>query len=135
MNFWLAKTEPETYGWEDLSSTPEAVWDGVRNYAARNNMKAMLLGDKVFIYHSGKQPEIVGIAEVTGEHYPDPTDPSGRWVNVKLKALEKLHQPVSLTFIKSDPLFEHSSIVKNSRLSVHQLSVEEFEKIIEQSKG
>lgn len=135
MDYWLAKTEPKEYGWDDLSSSNDAVWDGVRNYTARNNMQAMKVGDQVLIYHSGKNPEIVGVAEVTKEHYPDPKDDTGKWCAIKLKALNPLKIPVSLSYIKGEPLFENSSLVKISRLSIHQLSQEEYAHILKKSQS
>jgi len=135
MKYWLAKTEPEEYGWDDLSSSSEAVWDGVRNYTARNNMQAMKVGDQVLIYHSGKNPEIVGVAEVTKEQYQDPKDDTGKWCAIKLKALNPLKIPVSLSYIKGEPLFENSSLVKISRLSIHQLSQEEYLHILKKSQS
>lgn len=133
MQYWLAKSEPEEYGWDDLSAVDEAMWDGVRNYAARNNMQAMEVGDPVFIYHSGKKPEIVGIALVSKTAFPDPKDDTETWSAVKLQADRLLSRPVTLKEIKSNSLFQSSSIVKNSRLSVHQLTKEEYEEILSMS--
>lgn len=133
MQYWLAKSEPEEYGWDDLSEVDEAMWDGVRNYAARNNMQAMEVGDPVFIYHSGKKPAIVGIALVSKTAFPDPKDDTGTWSAVKLRADRLLSRPVTLKEIKSNKLFQSSSLVKNSRLSVHQLTKEEYDEILSMS--
>lgn len=134
MQYWLAKTEPEVYGWDDLADTDEAMWDGVRNYAARNNMQRMVVGDLVFIYHSGKRPAIVGTARVSQEHFNDPADSLGKWSAIKLKAEKRLDNPVFLSTIKESDAFAESSLVKNSRLSVHKLSKAQYENIIALSK-
>lgn len=134
MQYWLAKSEPEEYGWDDLSAVEEAMWDGVRNYQARNHMQAMEEGDPVFIYHSGKKPAIVGIAKVSKSAFPDPKDDTGTWSAIKLKADRLLPNPVTLKEIKSNPLFQSSSIVKNSRLSIHLLSQEEYDEVLKISK-
>lgn len=135
MQYWLAKSEPEEYGWDDLSAVEEAMWDGVRNYQARNHMQAMDKGDPVFIYHSGKQPAIVGIARVSKSAFPDPKDDTGTWCAVKLQADRLLPNPVTLKVIKANPQFQSSSIVKNSRLSVHQLTEEDYQEILAMSEG
>ena len=133
MQYWLAKSEPEEYGWDDLSAVEEAMWDGVRNYQARNHMQAMEEGDPVFIYHSGKKPAIVGIAKVSKSAFPDPKDDTETWSAVKLCADRLLPKSVTLKEIKSNTLFQTSSLVKNSRLSVHQLTKEEYDEILSMS--
>lgn len=95
-NYWLMKSEPDVYSWDDLVAEGEGTWDGVRNYTARNNMRAMVPGDQVFFYHSNIGVEIVGIAEITQSNIPDPTDDTGRWSAVKLKPVRKLRRPVTL---------------------------------------
>lgn len=135
MRYWLAKSEPEEYGWEDMIQVEQALWDGVRNYTARNNMRQMSDGDPVLIYHSGKLPEIVGIAKVTGTAFDDPKDSTGRWSAIYLKAESRFFRPVSLATIKSIPLFESSSLLRISRLSIHELSEEAYEMILALSKG
>ena len=131
MNYWLVKTEPETYGWEDLLAKGEDVWDGVRNYQARNNLNNMSVGDAVYIYHSGKNREIVGIAQVVSSPFEDPTDKEGKgWVSVSLKADKKLPRPVGLLEIKEHDALQDMALVRQSRLSVMPLSKTEFEAIL-----
>lgn len=131
MNYWLVKTEPETYGWEDLLAKGEDVWDGVRNYQARNNLNNMSVGDAVYIYHSGKNREIVGIAQVVSGPFEDPTDKEGKgWVSVSLKADKKLPRPVGLLEIKEHDALQDMALVRQSRLSVMPLSKTEFEAIL-----
>ena len=126
MNYWLVKTEPEEYSFDDLESDGKAIWDGVRNYQARNNLKKMKLGDKVLIYHSGKTKEVVGIAKVFKEHYQDPTDKTGRWVVVELVPLNKLQKAITLSEIKRERAFVDILLLKQSRLSVMPLTEYEF---------
>ncbi len=118
MNYWLLKSEPGEWSWEDQVKNGSAEWDGVRNYQAANNMKAMRLGDKAFFYHSVKEKRIVGVVEVVKEYYPDHTDPSGRFGMVDVKALEPFATPVSLRQIKDDERLNHLALVRQSRLSV-----------------
>lgn len=134
MNFWLVKTEPDTYGWEDLVNEGNALWDGVRNYQARNFMREMKKGDLVFIYHSGKKREVVGIAELTKESFPDPTTDDERWIAVKMKAKELLANPVSLSTIKTNPGLSELHLVRHSRLSVMPVTKAQFNLILEASK-
>jgi predicted RNA-binding protein with PUA-like domain len=135
MNYWLMKTEPETFSWEDMVRDKKAVWDGVRNYAARNFMKDMKKGDKVFIYHSGDVRAVVGMAEVTKEHYPDPTITDPTWVAVDLKPLKPLKNPVSLAKVKADERLKDIALVRLSRLSVGSLSEDAFNIILELSQN
>lgn len=131
MNYWLVKTEPETYGWEDLLAKGEEVWDGVRNFQARNNLNNMSVGDAVYIYHSGKKREIVGIAQVVSGPFEDPTDKEGKgWLSVTLKADRKLPRPVSLEEIKDHDGLQEMALVRQSRLSVMPLTKTEFEAIL-----
>src|ERR1700733_3485425 len=102
MNYWLVKSEPSTYGWDQLVKDKKTTWDGVRNFAARNHLKAMKKGDEVFFYHSNEGMEIVGIAKVAKESYPDPTITEGSWLVVDFAPYKKLKNPVSLSQIKAD---------------------------------
>ncbi len=118
MAYWLMKTEPGTWSWEDQVRDGTAEWDGVRNYQASNNMKAMRVGDRVFFYHSVNEKRIVGIAEVVREYYPDPSDASGRFGMVDVKALVPMKKPVSLADIKAEPKLQDLALIRQSRLSV-----------------
>ena len=132
MNYWLLKTEPGTFSWSDLERDKKAVWDGVRNFQARSNMKAMKKGDWAFIYHTGEEKSVVGIAEVTREFYPEPKAPD--WVAVDLKPVKKLQLPVALSTIKADKLLASMVLVKVARLSVQPVRKEEFDRILERSE-
>jgi predicted RNA-binding protein with PUA-like domain len=132
MNYWLAKSEPATYSWERFVKEGRAMWDGVRNYQARNNLRAMKKGDRVLFYHSVVGQEVVGVAEVSREAYPDPTakdDP--RWSVVDLIPLKPVRNPVSLAAVKADPLLKDIALVRQGRLSVLPLSKAEFDRILE----
>jgi predicted RNA-binding protein with PUA-like domain len=115
---WLFKSEPETWSWDNQVSDGTAEWDGVRNYQAANNMKAMKVGDLAFFYHSGGERQVVGIVEVAKEYYLDPTDPTGRFGMVDVKAVKKLEQPVTLKDVKGEPRLQDIALVRHSRLSV-----------------
>ncbi|MBL7874471.1 MAG: EVE domain-containing protein [Cyclobacteriaceae bacterium] len=128
MNYWLLKTEPSTFSWDDLVKDKKAVWDGVRNFQARNNLKAMKKGDHAFIYHSMDDKAVIGIAEITREYYPDPKDKD--WVVVDIKPVKKLKSPVELGTIKNDKRFTNMVLVRNSRLSVQPVKSEEFDWIV-----
>ncbi len=130
MNYWLIKSEPNTYSWDDLVKLGRDHWDGVRNYQARNNMKAMKAGDSALFYHSVNEKAIVGIAECVSEHYPDPTTDDARWVVVDFVPKQKLKKPVTLEQVKNDSRLQDMVLVKNSRLSVQPVKIEEFERII-----
>ena len=130
MNYWLVKTEPEEYSFDRLVSEGKVIWDGVRNFQARNNLKAMKKGDQVFVYHSGKSREIIGVAEVVKEHYPDPSDKTDLWVVVELKPVRKLNKPFTLTQIKKEKLLSKLPLLKQSRLSVMPIRKEEFDFIV-----
>ena len=134
MNYWLVKSEPSVYSWEQLQKDKKTSWDGVRNYAARNNMREMKKNDQVLFYHSNEGMEIVGIAEVAKEHYQDPTTDNKNWVVVDLKPLKKLNKPVALTEIKKDPGLANMDLVRLSRLSVQKVTPEEWN-IIMKSGG
>jgi predicted RNA-binding protein with PUA-like domain len=131
MNYWLMKSEPDAYSWDDLVAQGVGTWDGVRNYAARLNMMAMKAGDLAFFYHSNIGKEIVGIVEIVTEHYPDVTDETGKFVVVQVKAKEKLAKPVTLAEIKSDTRFADMELIRLSRLSVSKVTKEEFDLILE----
>ena len=130
MNYWLVKSDPETYSWEDFRKEKVTSWDGIRNYAARIHLKAMKKGDNILVYHSGGESAVLGTAKVTKEYYDDPTSEEVGWVSVELKAEKPLKRIVTLKEIKADTLLKHMVLVKISRLSVSRVSKEEFEKII-----
>ncbi len=134
MNYWLIKSEPNTYSWDDLVAKGTDHWDGVRNYAARNNMKEMKVGDLAFFYHSVKEKAIVGIAECVKEHYPDPTTDDDRWVVVDFSPKEKLKKPVTLEDVKADDRLQGMDLLRLSRLSVQSVKKEEFDIILEKSQ-
>lgn len=129
MNYWLVKSEPSAYSWQQLLKEGRAVWDGVRNYQARNFMRQMIQGDKVFFYHSIKGKEIVGIAEVAKEAYPDPTDNTNIWSAVELTPLKPLLKPVKIEDIKAEKQLNNVLLIKQSRLSVMPLLKDEFDLI------
>ena len=128
MNYWLVKSEPDVYSWEDLVKEKKAVWDGVRNFQARNNLKAMKKGDLAFFYYSNEGKAIIGIAEVSKEAFPDPKD--NNWAAVELKPNKKLKNPVELATIKADKRLASMVLVNNSRLSVQPVKPEEFDLVI-----
>ncbi len=133
MNYWLVKSEPSTYSWDQLVKDGSTVWDGVRNYAARLHLRAMKKGDQVFFYHSNEGVEIVGIATVAKEHYQDPTTEDANWVAVDLKPLKKLKKPVTLEQIKKDKRLKDMALVRISRLSVSSVTKKEYEVVMEMS--
>ena len=133
MNYWLVKTEPGTYSWDDLVRDKKTTWDGVRNFQARNNLKAMKKGDLVFVYHSGDEKSIVGLAEITREFFPDPKDKE--WSAVEIGYKKKLRTPVSLSTIKSDKRLATMYLVRAARLSVQSVKKEEFDWVIERSEA
>ncbi len=135
MNYWLVKSEPETYSWDKFVQLGKDHWDGVRNYAARNHLKNMVLGDWVLFYHSGDDRQVVGIAQVSREHYPDPSTDDPQWVAVELISLKPLPKPVTLKTIKADPDLQHIALVRQSRLSVMPLEQADFERIIAYSEA
>jgi predicted RNA-binding protein with PUA-like domain len=118
MKYWLIKSEPGSWSWDDQVRVGVEPWDGVRNYQATNNMKAMEIGDRAFFYHSVKEKSIVGIVEVTSDYYPDHTDPKGLFGMVDFKALKPVPNPVSLADIKADGRLSELALMKQSRLSV-----------------
>lgn len=128
--YWLVKSEPFKYSWDQFVKDGRTFWDGVRNYQARNNLKEMRLGEKVFFYHSNEGLEIVGLATVVRSHYPDPTTPDPRWVVVDLKPLKPFNRPVTLAEMKSDPALENLSLIRQGRLSVCEIDPDEFKTIL-----
>ena len=135
MNYWLVKQEPESYSFSDFVKDGKTAWTGVRNFAARNNLRAMKKGDAVFYYHSGTCKEIVGLAHVLKEAYPDPTAEEGDWSAVDLAAEKALTRPVGLAVIKADKILKEMKLVKIGRLSVSPVTKEQFDRILELSGG
>ena len=131
MSYWLVKSEPFKYSWDQFVKDKKTFWDGVRNYGARNNLKAMNKGDQVFFYHSNEGVEFVGIAQVVKTFYQDPTTEESAWVVVDLKPIKKLKNPVPLSQIKSDPRLSNMDLVRLGRLSVQTVKDEEWEIILE----
>jgi len=134
MQHWLLKTEPSTYSWDDLVRDGKGSWDGVRNYQARNNLRAMKNGDLVFIYHSVHEKVIKGIAKVVREAYPDHTAKDGDWSMVDLIPVQKMKNEVSLSLIKQNTRLNEMILVHNSRLSVQPVRKEEWEIIVTMMK-
>ncbi len=126
MAYWLMKSEPGTWSWDDQVRDGTAEWDGVRNHQAAANMKAMKIGDQVFFYHSVNEKQVVGIAEVVKEYYPDPTDASGRFGMVDIKAIKPMASPVTLAQIKAEPRLHDLALVRQSRLSVMPIDEESW---------
>lgn len=130
MNYWLVKSEPFKYSWEQFLKEKKTFWDGVRNYAARNNLRAMKKGDQVLFYHSNEGLAIVGIAEVVKEAYRDPTTDETAWVVVDLKPVKTLPVPVTLAAIKAEPGLAEMQLVRLSRLSVSAVTDAEYKKVL-----
>jgi predicted RNA-binding protein with PUA-like domain len=131
--YWLVKQEPTDYSWDDFEREGETSWTGVRNFQARNNLRGMKKGDLVLFYHSGENREVVGVARVAREAYPDPTAREGDWSAVDLKPVKKLAEPVTLQRIKGDPAFKEMPLVRTSRLSVMPITAAHFSRIVELS--
>tara|TARA_R110002111_G_scaffold53797_3_gene93358 strand:+ start:252 stop:674 length:423 start_codon:yes stop_codon:yes gene_type:complete len=132
MNYWLIKSEPGTWSWDDQMKAPKktTTWDGVRNYQANNNMKAMKKGDKAFFYHSVNEKRIVGVVKIVKEHEPDPTDKTGRGFGmVSVQAVEPVKTPVTLADIKAEAKLAEMVLVKNSRLSVQPVKAAEWKQV------
>lgn len=129
MAYWLVKSEPGTWSWDDHVKAGTTGWDGVRNYQASNNMKAMKIGDLAFFYHSVNEKRIVGIVEVVKEYHPDPTDKSGRFGMVEFKAVRPFEKPVTLADIKGEPGLAEIALVRQSRLSVMPIEPEHWKLI------
>ena len=130
MSYWLVKSEPSTYSWEQLEKDGQTTWDGVRNYAARNHLKAMKKGDQVLYYHSNEGLEIVGIAKVSKEFYQDPTTDEEAWVSVDLKPYKRIKNPVSLVQIKKEKSLADMALVRLGRLSVQPVTEKEWKVIM-----
>ena len=135
MAYWLIKSEPDVYGWDQLVADGETVWDGVRNHRAANNLRAMRAGDQAFYYHSGSGREIVGIVEVAKAGIPDPSDPEGKWAAVAVRPVRGLERPVTLAEIKKDSGLEDIELVRLSRLSVAEIRPAEWARICALAKG
>ena len=129
MAYWLVKSEPGAWSWEDHVKVGVEPWDGVRNHRASNNMRDMEVGDQAFFYHSVKGKEIVGIAEISRNGITDPTDPEGKWATVYIKPVRALERPISLAEIKADPKLEGIELVRLSRLSVAEITPKEWDYI------
>lgn len=130
LRYWLVKSEPFKYSWKDLVKDGWTYWDGVRNYEARNNIRAMAAGDQLLFYHSNEDRAVVGIAEVIREHYQDPTTDDDRWSVVDIKPLQALSAPVTLAEIKREPRLGNMQLVTRSRLSVSPVTADEFGVIV-----
>lgn len=129
-NYWLVKQEAETYSWAMFVKDGGTAWTGVRNFQARNNLRAMKKGDWVFYYHSGEEKQVVGLARVTKECYPDPTATEGNWAAIDLEPLKPLKRPVSLSAIKADKILKEMILARNSRLSVSPVTASQFERLL-----
>ena len=127
--YWLIKSEPAAYGWDDLVRDGETLWDGVRNHRAAMNLRAMKEGESAFFYHSVTGKEIVGIAEISEAGLTDPKDPDGKWAAVRIKPVGLLERPVTLAEIKADPSFSEMELVRQSRLSVAEIRPDEWDRI------
>ncbi len=135
MNYWLIKSEPNTYSFEQMKSDKKTMWDGVRNYQARNNMRDMKKGDIALFYHSGKDRQVVGEVEIVKEHYQDPTTDDNNWVVVDVKYKKNFKKPVNLADIKEKKTLSEMHLVRNSRLSVSSVKKKEYEMIVKMSES
>ena len=133
--YWLMKSEPFKYSWDDLVAEKEGTWDGVRNHRAKNNLAAMKIGDEAFFYHSREGLEIVGVVTVSVEGITDPSDPEGKWAAVKVKPKARLRQPVTLKQIKAEPKLADCELVRLGRLSVAEITPKEWKVILEMGGG
>jgi predicted RNA-binding protein with PUA-like domain len=131
MNYWIVKQEPESYSWDDFVKEGGTSWTGVRNYTARNNLKAMEKGDRVFFYHSVSEKRIVGLAKVVETAFPDPTADQDGWVAVKLEPVKPLPRPVTLDEIKADKTFHDIALIRIGRLSVSPLTAKQGERMMQ----
>lgn len=131
MNYWLVKSEPEAYSWKQFLIDGSTAWTGVRNFQARNNLRAMQAGDRVLFYHSGETKEIVGVAKVVKAAYADSTTKEGDWVCVDLAPVKTLTKPVTLASVKAEKQLKEMVLVKNSRLSVQPLTAQQFKRALE----
>jgi predicted RNA-binding protein with PUA-like domain len=130
MNYWLVKSEPETYSWDTFVKDRKTAWTGVRNFAARLNLRAMKSGDRVFFYHSGEEKSVVGLAQVKKEFYPDPTAKEGDWSCVDLAVEKALTKPVTLAEIKANKILKEMVMARQSRLSVSPLTHGQFDRLL-----
>jgi predicted RNA-binding protein with PUA-like domain len=130
MNYWLIKQEPEAYSWDAFVKDKGTAWTGVRNFQARNNLRAMRKGDLVFYYHSVSGKQVVGLARVAKEAYPDPTAKEGDWSSVDMEPVKALESPVDLDLIKSDKTLNDMTLLRNSRLSVQPVTKTQFQRIL-----
>lgn len=128
--FWLMKSEPDAYSWDDLIAEGEGTWDGVRNHRAANNLRAMQVGEQAFFYHSNIGKEIVGVVTISQSGLIDPTDPDGKWAAVKVRPVGKLARPVTLAQIKADPALAEIELIRLSRLSVAELTPSEWDYLL-----
>lgn len=133
-SFWLMKSEPDVFSWDKLVSDGRAMWDGVRNYTARNNLRAMKVGDLAFFYHSNIGKEVVGVARISREHYPDPTANGADWSVVDVEPVKPLVRSVTLAEVKAEPRLAKMALVGRARLSVQPVTREEFEIVLELGK-
>lgn len=134
-NYWLLKSEPDVYGWDDLLAEGEGTWDGVRNYTARLHLRAMAVGDQAFFYHSNIGLEIVGIVKISKAGFQDPSDETGRWTSVKVKPVRKLRRAVTLKEIKADPALADMDLLTKFRLSVSAVTASQWAHIIGMSNA
>jgi len=135
MAHWLVKSEPSVYSWDNMVADKRTHWNGVRNFQAANNLKAMKVGDDCFFYHSNEERAIVGVVEVAKTYYPDPTDETGKFGMVDLKAGKKLKRPVTLAEIKADPELKEIALVRQSRLSVMPIDAKAWARIVKLGGG
>ena len=131
MNYWIVKSEPESYSWSQLVKDGKTAWTGVRNFAARLHLRAMKSGDRVFFYHSGEQKSVVGLASVEKEFYPDPTAKEGDWSCIDVAAVKELAKVVTLAQIKGDKVLKEMVLARQSRLSVSPVTKEQFERLLQ----
>lgn len=134
MTYWLIKTEPHVWSWNDQVKNKVTFWDGVRNYQASNNLKAMKVGDLALFYHTGDERQIMGIVEIVKPYYPDPSDPMSRFGMVDVKAVEPFSSPITLKEIKEDPRFHHLALVRQSRLSVMPIDEASWKILVHKGK-
>ncbi|MDX6713047.1 MAG: hypothetical protein QOH96_4063 [Blastocatellia bacterium] len=133
--YWLVKQEPETFSWDDFAAAGQTDWTGVRNFQARNNLKAMKTGDRAIYYHSGKEKAAVGVAEVVKAAYPDPTAKVGDWVAVDLKPVNRFARPVPLAEMRTDSELSGLTLLRQTQLSVMPVSKQEFERLVKLGKA
>lgn len=134
MNYWLMKSEPDAFSWDQLVAQGRAEWDGVRNHAAQLNMKAMKVGDRALFYHSNIGLEAVGIMEIVREAAPDSTDDTGKWIAVEVAPVEPLSRPVTLKAMKADPALAGMAMIRQSRLSVSPVTATEYARILDMAQ-